>query len=133
MSLEQYKDASRKELWDILQIQMQVLQAEAAKVAELENIIRGRDELIENAVANRIVELEKENASLDAQNKRVCSEIAELEKELDALKIPILQIVAKKLVLLHEPNVLTGMYRMQLRDGYWAVWEPIEALKEQVK
>tara|TARA_R110000744_G_scaffold113564_1_gene212665 strand:+ start:162 stop:422 length:261 start_codon:yes stop_codon:yes gene_type:complete len=36
MSLEQYKDASRKELWDILQIQMQVLQAEAAKVVELE-------------------------------------------------------------------------------------------------
>ena len=36
MSLEQYKDASRKELWDILQIQMQVLQAETARVAELE-------------------------------------------------------------------------------------------------
>ena len=36
MSLEQYKDASRKEMWDILQIQMQVLQAETAKVAELE-------------------------------------------------------------------------------------------------
>jgi hypothetical protein len=36
MSLEQYKDASRKELWDILQIQMQVLQAEVAKIAELE-------------------------------------------------------------------------------------------------
>ena len=31
MSLEQYKDASRKELWDILQIQMQVLQAETAR------------------------------------------------------------------------------------------------------
>jgi hypothetical protein len=28
MSLEQYKDASRKELWEILQIQMQVLQAQ---------------------------------------------------------------------------------------------------------
>ena len=40
MSLEQYKDASRKELWDILQIQMQVLQAEAAKVAELEKTLR---------------------------------------------------------------------------------------------
>ena len=39
MSLEQYKDASRKELWDILQIQMQVLQAEAAKIAELEKAI----------------------------------------------------------------------------------------------
>ena len=35
MSLEQYKDANRKELWDILQIQMQVLQAETAEVAVL--------------------------------------------------------------------------------------------------
>ncbi len=40
MSLEQYKDASRKELWDILQIQMQVLQAETAKVAELEEALK---------------------------------------------------------------------------------------------
>jgi type II secretory pathway component PulJ len=39
VSLEQYKDASRKELWDILQIQMQVLQAEAAKIAELQSIL----------------------------------------------------------------------------------------------
>ena len=38
---------------------------------------------VENKLlVERIVELEKENASLDAQNKRVCSEIAELEKEL---------------------------------------------------
>jgi hypothetical protein len=36
MSLEQYKDAGRKELWEILQIQMQVLQSEVAKNAELE-------------------------------------------------------------------------------------------------
>ena len=66
---------------------------------------------------------------LNAKSER----IAELEKEQGALKTPILQIVAKKLDLLREPNVLTGMYRTQLRDGYWEAWEPIEALKEQVK
>jgi predicted nuclease with TOPRIM domain len=33
----------------------------------------------------RIAELEKENASLNDQNKRVCTEVAELEKELDVL------------------------------------------------
>ena len=32
--------------------------------------------------ATKIAELEKENVSLNEQNKRVCSEIAELEKEL---------------------------------------------------
>ena len=41
MSLEQYKDANRKDLWDILQIQMQVLQAEVAKNAELEKEMDG--------------------------------------------------------------------------------------------
>ena len=39
------------------------------------------DDIRSLADIKRIVELEKENASLDAQNKRVCSEIAELEKE----------------------------------------------------
>ena len=51
MSLEQYKDASRKELWDILQIQMQVLQAETAKVAELEKELKETREICD-AVAH---------------------------------------------------------------------------------
>ena len=38
MSLEQYKDASRKELWEILQIQSQLLQEEIAKNAELKEL-----------------------------------------------------------------------------------------------
>jgi len=42
MSLEQYKDANRKELWEILQIQAQVLEEEIRKNAELE---KERDEL----------------------------------------------------------------------------------------
>jgi hypothetical protein len=39
MSLEQYKDANRKELWEILQIQIQVSQAEVAKNAEIEVVM----------------------------------------------------------------------------------------------
>ena len=39
MSLEQYKDASRKELWEILQIQSQLLQDEIAKNAELKELM----------------------------------------------------------------------------------------------
>ena len=56
MSLEQYKDATRKELWEILQIQVEL-------IAELEEIIRGRDELINNAVSSRIAEKEQEGGS----------------------------------------------------------------------
>ena len=36
MSLEQYKDKNRAELWEILQIQAQVLQEEIRKNTELE-------------------------------------------------------------------------------------------------
>ena len=67
MSLEQYKDASRKELWDILQIQMQVLQAETAKVAELE---KERDEL------------KKENISLQAYAFRVIAFVTRTVEKL---------------------------------------------------
>ena len=40
--------------------------ADIAKIAELEAIIRGRDELINNAVSSRIAELEKERKTLRA-------------------------------------------------------------------
>ena len=82
----------------------------------------------------RIAELEKEVITQKRPAFKTSdiqlARIAELEKERDALKIPVVQLVAKNLALLREPNVLTGMYRMQLRDGYWSVWEPIETLKE---
>tara|TARA_B110000977_G_scaffold159039_1_gene202803 strand:- start:120 stop:479 length:360 start_codon:yes stop_codon:yes gene_type:complete len=41
--------------------------ADIAKIAELKSIIRGRDELIDNAVSNRIAELEKEVKGLKLQ------------------------------------------------------------------
>ena len=37
MSLEQYKDATRKELWEILQIQVE-------RIAELEEIVKALEE-----------------------------------------------------------------------------------------
>ena len=54
MSLEQYKDANRKELWEILQIQVE-----------------------------RIAELESYNAGLANESYRLQKRIAELEKERD--------------------------------------------------
>jgi hypothetical protein len=56
-----------------------------------------------------------------SQDKR----IAELQGELQSLKKPILQMVVSKFVLLNEPNVLTGYYRMQIMDDSWQVWTPI--------
>ena len=65
MSLEQYKDASRKELWDILQIQMQVLQAETAKVAELEKERDVRDlEQQAKGVEDAVTKLERPDVPL---------------------------------------------------------------------
>jgi len=40
MSLEQYKDRNRAELWEVLQIQAQVLQGEIRKNTELERLAR---------------------------------------------------------------------------------------------
>ena len=69
MSLEQYKDASRKDLWDILQIQMQVLQAEVAKNVELE----AKSEVLKYA------------------NEGLGFEISELEKEMDGICLAVLE------------------------------------------
>ena len=76
MSLEQYKDASRKELWDILQIQMQVLQAETAKVVELEE----QEEKNERTIKNMGLAI----ALAQEWTEEKDAKIAELEKELES-------------------------------------------------
>jgi hypothetical protein len=77
----------------------------------------------------KISELTKYNGELVADqvvNEILWKErIAELEKENEALKNPVIQLVASKLALLNEPDVLTGNYRMQIMDGSWQVWTPI--------
>tara|TARA_R110002153_G_scaffold162174_1_gene314649 strand:+ start:87 stop:416 length:330 start_codon:yes stop_codon:yes gene_type:complete len=78
VSLEQYKDASRKELWDILQIQMQVLQAETAKVVELEKFKDYYQELVQARGYYGITDL----LAADTKHKE---RIAELEKALSDL------------------------------------------------
>jgi chromosome segregation ATPase len=44
-------------------------------------------------LADKIAELEKENASLNDQNKRVCTEIAELEKERDKIDPLLMELL----------------------------------------
>ena len=67
MSLEQYKDANRAELWSVLQIQSQVLKEEIRKNAELEKELKqqwecGNSKLVE--CKTKITELEKERDDL---------------------------------------------------------------------
>ena len=55
------------------------------RVKELEEIIRGRDELIDNAVSNRIAEIEKSsneygNSPLDLQNAASLASLYKLER-----------------------------------------------------
>ena len=59
--------------------------ADIAKIAELKSIIRGRDELIDNAVSNRIAEIEKSsneygNSPLDLQNAASLASLYKLER-----------------------------------------------------
>ena len=55
------------------------------RVIKLEAIIRGRDELINNAVSSRIAELEKTCKSRSDTIIEYSNKIAELEKERDSL------------------------------------------------
>jgi seryl-tRNA synthetase len=83
MSLEQYKDSTRKELWDILQIQ-----SERLVTLEKEFITRNRPAFKTSDIQlERIAELESDNKALivegDELDKRWISRdkrIAELEK-----------------------------------------------------
>lgn len=63
MSLEQHKDANRTELWNILQIQAQVLEEEIRKNTELEKELRNSTELLVKG-ANKIKELEEREGLL---------------------------------------------------------------------
>ena len=84
MSLEQYKDASRKELWDILQIQMQVLQAETAKIAELE---KANDTLHKLMISGEKRGVDKATQEFKLSRKELIEEFAEAECMGDLAKI----------------------------------------------
>jgi hypothetical protein len=78
MSLEQYKDANRKELWEILQIQVE-------RIAELETMLAGRTKEVDRwitwfdrAVGKQqyIIESQKVKiAELEADNKRLKTKV----------------------------------------------------------
>jgi hypothetical protein len=84
MSLEQYKNANRKELWSILQTQAQVLKEEIARNAELCKIAPC-------TFGGRIEALIKRNAELEKTLKDTAiiwgGKLQELEKERDELKL----------------------------------------------
>ena len=77
-------------------------------------------------LTKRITEFEKENASLDAQNKRVCSEIAELEKDFNSVCVGILN---------NRGKVVTESTLIHIRGAIDKFNLPldIKTLKEQVK
>jgi len=85
MSLEQYKDANRKELWEILQIQAQVLEEEIRKNAELEkerDIANERIAELELMLISRTKEVDDWILRYDKSVTKQKKIIAELEKAL---------------------------------------------------
>jgi predicted RNase H-like nuclease (RuvC/YqgF family) len=93
----------------------------------------------------KIAELEKENTSLDDQNKRVCTEIAELEKRLSnaetmgdkAQSIRALEQQAKGVYDVRATtgfwNLSTCLLRTHLREYEIILKNQAKALKEQGK
>ena len=68
MSLEQYKDANRKELWEILQIQVE-------RIAELEEMLLSRTKEVDNWILRYDRSGNKQREIIHGQKMR----IAELE------------------------------------------------------
>jgi 3-phosphoglycerate kinase len=65
------------------------------------------------------IEAADEIERLTFENMRLVQEVADMKK-------PYFQVIAEKMILLHDPNVVTGFYRMNLFDGSWADWMPID-------
>jgi len=139
MSLEQYKDASRKELWDILQIQMQVLQAETARVAELEDMLAGRTK-VARWIERFDMAVGKQQHIIEAQKVK----IAELEKELSSIVAGLFS--ENELAIRDLEQQAKGVEgyidRRKLAGGSYCsttlmyideLYEQAKALKEQVK
>ena len=54
-------------------------------------------------------------------------EIAKLTIRVHELENGMVQVIAKKMVLLNEPNVLSGFYRTQRTHGSWEDWVSIKS------
>jgi hypothetical protein len=73
------------------------------RIAELEAIIRGRDELINNAVSSRIAELEKERDELKVKNATLDNQLHEIYHAMELIS-KIATVVPKDTAILEVIN-----------------------------
>ena len=93
-------------------------------------------------LVERIAELEKENVSLNEQNKRVCSEIAELENQWISVEDKLPDELQSVLSFSSYDGVFQSIYRAGNFKKTLVVWEHLNVThwmplpsppKEQVK
>jgi hypothetical protein len=90
MSLEQYKDATRKELWEILQIQVERIAELGSNILMLEQYNGSVDSLIKGIKAHNLEQQAK--ALSDARNDftyssdDICVDVDDLDKRIERLQ-----------------------------------------------
>ena len=97
-----------------------IFQSQAKRIAELEKDIAFLQSCINSGETATKADRPSEKNKL-----KVGERIAELENELERRDNSTIQLMAAKLALLHEPDVLTGWYRMDISKNGWSVWTPI--------
>ena len=89
MSLEQYKDANRKELWEILQIQVERIIELEARISKAMNLINDVDVDDYDVKEKRITELEKELSKVKAYKAQLLAHVkyTSTQEEVEIIKL----------------------------------------------
>ena len=122
MSLEQYKDANRKELWEILQIQVE-------RIAKLEEKLWRTEQESEQAV-NRAAEMIEHRDGLIAELEKERA-VRDLEQQAKGLEDYVSKTMDNSYILHLDPEDIHHCILINLNATAFSLLERAKALKEQ--
>ena len=122
MSLEQYKDANRKELWEILQIQVE-------RIAKLEKKLWRTEQKSEQAV-NRAAEMIEHRDGLIAELEKERA-VRDLEQQAKGLEDYVSKTMDNSYILHLDPEDIHHCILINLNATAFSLLERAKALKEQ--
>ena len=122
MSLEQYKDANRKELWEILQIQVE-------RIAKLEEKLWRTEQESEQAV-NRAAEMIEHRDGLIAELEKERA-VRDLEQQAKGLEDYVSKTMDNSYILHLDPEDIHHCILINLNATALSLLERAKALKEQ--
>ena len=125
MSLEQYKDATRKELWEILQIQVERIGELEEERVTLKKFIAFQGEVVENSDAE-LVEKDKRIGELEEERA-----VRDLEQQAKGLEDYVSKTMDNSYILHLDPEDIHHCILINLNATALRLLERAKALKEQ--